>query len=99
GAARARDLARLLAAEGKMSPERLAELLALARDWTPPHFPLSGRDVVALGIAPGPRVGRLLAAVRSWWEEGDFAADRTQCLARLRELVGRGPPPSDRRAE
>jgi poly(A) polymerase len=87
GAGRASDLARLLAAEGRMGPERLAECLVLARDWTPPEFPLSGRDVVALGIPPGRRVGRLLAAVREWWEEGDFAADRARCLARLKALV------------
>jgi poly(A) polymerase len=98
GAARTGDLARLLAAEGRIGRERLAELLALARQWTPPEFPLSGRDVVALGVPPGPRVGRLLAAVRSWWEEGDFTADRTQCLVQLRALVGREPP-EDRRTE
>jgi poly(A) polymerase len=91
GAGRASDLARLLAAEGRISPERLAEFLALARDWTPPEFPLSGRDVVALGVAPGRRVGRLLAAVRGWWEERDFAADYAQCLARLQELVTEQP--------
>jgi poly(A) polymerase len=89
GAGRARDLAILLAAEGRVSPERLAEFVALARAWTPPEFPLSGRDIVALGIPPGPRVGRLLAAVRGWWEEDDFAADRARCLARLQELVNR----------
>jgi poly(A) polymerase len=70
-----------------MSPQRLAAFLALARDWKPPAFPLAGRDVVALGIAPGPRVGQLLAAVKSWWEEGDFAADHARCRARLRELA------------
>jgi len=43
--------------------------------------------VTALGIAPGPRVGRLLAAVKRWWEEGDFAAGRAACLARLKELA------------
>src|SRR5579883_2331632 len=87
GVARARDLALLLAAEGMMSPQRLAAFLALARDWKPPAFPLAGRDVVALGIAPGPRVGQLLAAVKSWWEEGDFAADHARCRARLQELA------------
>jgi poly(A) polymerase len=94
GAARARDLALLLAAEGKMSREHLAEWVELAREWTPPRFPLSGRDVVALGVAPGPRVGRLLADVRKWWKAGDFAADRAQCLARLKDLASAptGPP-------
>ncbi|MGH7055602.1 MAG: CCA tRNA nucleotidyltransferase, partial [Stellaceae bacterium] len=87
GAERARDLALLLAAEGRMSRERLAKFVALAHAWAPPDFPLSGRDVLALGIPPGPRVGHLLAVVRTWWEAGDFAADRTRCLARLKEIA------------
>ena len=87
GVERYRDLAMLLAAEGAVSPGRLAELLDLARGWTPPVFPLAGRDVTALGIPPGERVGRLLVAVRDWWEAGDFTADRAACLARLREVA------------
>ena len=87
GAERYRDIALLLAAEGAVSRQRLAELLALARDWTPPAFPISGRDVTALGIPPGPRVGELLDAVREWWEAGDFGADREACLAQLGRLL------------
>jgi poly(A) polymerase len=82
-----RDLALLLAAEGEMSRRRLAKLLDLARDWTQPVFPLAGRDVTALGIPPGERVGGLLAAVRNWWEEDDFGADRAACLAHLQQLA------------
>jgi poly(A) polymerase len=87
GAERYRDLALLLAAGGTMSRDRLDELLTLARDWMPPTFPLTGYDVTSLGIPPGERVGRLLDAVRDWWEEGDFTAGRAQCLARLKELA------------
>jgi poly(A) polymerase len=87
GAKRYRDIALLLAAEGAMSRGRLVELLALARDWTPPIFPLTGRDVTALGIAPGPEVGRLLGAVHDWWETGDFTADRAACLFYLQGLL------------
>jgi poly(A) polymerase len=87
GAERYRDLALLSAAEGAMSGDRLAELLALAEDWTPPVFPIAGRDVTALGIPPGPQVGRLLDAVREWWEAGDFTADRAACLAYLWGLL------------
>ena len=82
----------LVAADGGMPESRLAELLDLAGNWTPPAFPLAGRDVTALGIPPGERVGRLLAAVRDWWEEGDFSADRAACLAYLRELASDAPP-------
>jgi poly(A) polymerase len=94
GAERYRDIALLLAAQGAMSEDRLGELLALVRAWTPPAFPLTGRDVTALGIPPGARVGRLLDAMRAWWEAGDFTTDRAACLARLKELA----KPSDRHA-
>lgn len=94
GDERYRDLARLLAAEGNIPEDRLLALLELAGNWIAPTFPLAGRDVTALGIPPGPRIGELLAEVRRWWEAGDFAADRAACLARLREAMVFG---SDRR--
>jgi poly(A) polymerase len=87
GAERYRDVALLIAAEGGMDETRLRELVALAESWKPPTFPLAGRDVTALGIPPGPRVGELLAAVRRWWEDGDFTADREACLHRLRGIA------------
>jgi poly(A) polymerase len=90
GAERYRDSALLIAAEGGMIHDRLGELLAFAQDWTPPVFPLTGRDVTALGIPPGERVGRLLDAVHDWWEAGDFTADRAQCLTHLKELAAGG---------
>ena len=89
GRARFRDLALLVAAERALAHDRFAQLLALARDWTPPVLPLTGHDVTALGIAPGPRVGALLTAVESWWEAADFAPGRAECLAHLARLAGR----------
>ncbi|HLY44267.1 MAG TPA: CCA tRNA nucleotidyltransferase [Stellaceae bacterium] len=90
GEERYRDLVLLVAAEDEgVSGERVDELLLFGERWKPPRFPLAGRDVTALGIPAGPRVGARLAAVRAWWEEGDFAADRAACLQRLRELAKR----------
>jgi poly(A) polymerase/tRNA nucleotidyltransferase (CCA-adding enzyme) len=48
-----------------------------------PVFPLEGRDVLALGIAPGPRVGALLRDVRQWWHGGGCVADRDACIQEL----------------
>jgi poly(A) polymerase len=87
GAERYRDLLLLIAAAGIMDAARLDELSALAANWTPPEFPLAGRDVTALGIPPGPRIGQLLGEVRAWWEAGDFTADRKDCLARLKKIA------------
>jgi len=57
---------------------------ALPERWTPPAFPLKGRDARAFGVSAGPRVGELLEEVEAWWREGNFAADREACLAELR---------------
>jgi poly(A) polymerase len=60
-----------------------ARLAALER----PVFPLEGRDVVALGVAPGPRVGALLRQVRAWWMAGGCVADAVACRAELARLA------------
>jgi poly(A) polymerase/tRNA nucleotidyltransferase (CCA-adding enzyme) len=74
------EIARIAAAE---HPERdLSALFALPHG---PAFPLLGRDALALGLPPGPRLGRLLEAAREWWIE--HGGDREACLARLRELA------------
>jgi poly(A) polymerase len=63
------------------------ERLALPERWQPPRFPLGGTDVMALGVAAGPRVGELLRAVEAWWIAGDFAADEQGLREQLRKLV------------
>jgi poly(A) polymerase len=52
-------------------------------DMPQPAFPLEGRDVLALGVAPGPRIGNLLREVRQWWMDGGCVADWTACEAEL----------------
>ena len=86
GAAAAGDLVRLAVATGRGDPAAAAPWLRLAASWTAPDFPLTGADVLALGLPPGPEVGRLLAAVRTWWEGLDFQPDRDACLVRLAGL-------------
>lgn len=69
------------------APETLSRWLAAARDWQPPVFPLDGQDAIALGVEPGPELGRLLAAAEDWWVEQGFAPDAAACRAKLQELA------------
>ena len=55
-----------------------------------PVFPLAGRDLLALGVPPGPGVGQLLASLRDWWLAGGCVADRAACLHRLAGILSRG---------
>jgi poly(A) polymerase/tRNA nucleotidyltransferase (CCA-adding enzyme) len=75
-----------LAGDGSAEWQDLrARLAAMQR----PVFPLEGRDVLALGIEPGPRVGCLLAELRQWWLAGGCVADAAACRAELARRAGR----------
>jgi poly(A) polymerase/tRNA nucleotidyltransferase (CCA-adding enzyme) len=55
-----------------------------------PVFPLHGRDVTALGIPPGPRIGEILAAVRVWWLDTGCTADAAACRAKAVDMIAVG---------
>jgi poly(A) polymerase len=50
-------------------------------------LPVKGQDLLDLGVPPGPEVGRLLAEIERWWEEGDYRATREDCLSKARALL------------
>lgn len=50
--------------------------------WNPPVFPLSGRDIIALGIVAGPNVANLLSTSKEQWiTEGFPDRDRARAIA------------------
>ena len=60
-------------------------LIAVVQGWTVPPFPLTGADLVALGIPEGPKLGQLLAEREQAWIASDFKLDRAALLAALRK--------------
>ncbi|MEE8350857.1 MAG: CCA tRNA nucleotidyltransferase [Rhodospirillales bacterium] len=98
GTDRMRDLA-LLAWAGELSltprlpierTEGWKKLLEECNAWKGVTFPVQGRDAANLGVAEGPRIGELMAALEDWWEEGDYKADREACLKQLKLLIEGG---------
>ncbi len=84
--------ARELYAQTHLPPNRKkiwVELLERAVRWSTPTFPLTGQDVMALGIEPGPKIGNLLAAVETWWENHSYTPSRQECLNRLFDEANR----------
>ena len=55
----------------------------LGERFTPPVFPISGRDLVALGFPPGPAVGDELARMEMDWIKADFVGDREALLRQI----------------
>ncbi len=86
GSALARDEI-LLARAAAPGDDRLKALASQADGWTPPEFPLKGRDALSLGMASGPGVGDLLQAIEEDWIAGDFKADRAALLEELKRRI------------
>ena len=63
------------------------ELLRFPETWPVPVVRLQGADVLALGVAQGPEVGRHLAAVENWWTIRDFKPDHAACIAKLKRRL------------
>lgn len=52
-----------------------------------PHPPVTAKDLLALGMTPGPTLGRVLAALEEWWDAAEGAPDRDACLAKATEIA------------
>jgi len=84
------DRARVRAAgeEDALMSSRWMSLADLAMGWTPPDFPLSGKDLKAAGVEPGPKMGKVLEALKALWVRSNFTADREKLLMALK-LINR----------
>ena len=88
GSARYRDLAFLAWADSPAANDsRFQAMLTSMQEWKPKELPIKGRDVLALGIENGPKIGGFLRRIEEWWIDNDFAPDRAACLEKLRKLA------------
>jgi len=76
--------------EPRHLPERTEQWLTLidaADTWQQPAFPLKGGDAADLGLEQGPAIGKALKKIETWWRDGDFKADKNQCLEQLKQVI------------
>ncbi|UTW54457.1 CCA tRNA nucleotidyltransferase [Kordiimonas sp. SCSIO 12610] len=52
--------------------------------WNIPVFPVSGRDLIALGMMPGPAISVSLNALEALWVESDFLMLKDELLATVK---------------
>ncbi len=81
-----RDLVHLGWARSKASLDDPAwkRLLKLPERWPVPILPVTGRDLIAAGLKPGPELGATLKRLEDWWVASDFKSDKVELLQRLR---------------
>jgi poly(A) polymerase len=57
------------------------------KDWQRPHFPLTGGDLIALGLSAGPIVAEMLQAMETDWVRGGFVDDATALRAKAQAII------------
>lgn len=62
-------------------------LLALSTSWERPVLELSGSEILAAGVPPGPAVGWVRREVEEWWIDCDFTADKLSIMERLKAVA------------
>ena len=82
------DRARLRAAgaEDPITSSRWMSLVDLAMGWTPPVFPLTGKDLIKAGQPPGEAMGKKLEALKALWVRSGFTVEKDKLLMALKLL-------------
>ncbi len=58
------------------------------RSYARPRLPISGKDLIAMGLAPGPAVSRRLVEVEQRWIAAGFPTDRNRVMVMARDVLG-----------
>ena len=56
--------------------------------WQSKKFPISGNDVMSLGVSEGKRMGQILNSIKIWWIDGNFKATKASCLLHVKKILG-----------
>lgn len=75
------------AAAGSEKAQQWRALLAHGQMWAPPKLPLTGDEVMAAGVAAGPKVGLIMREVEAWWIDADFPDDKLSIIERLKAVA------------
>lgn len=85
GLAAWRDLVRIAWARSDDPPDdrRWRKLLRLPERWPIPRLPVTGADLIAAGMTPGPELGATLARLEDWWVASGFRPGKDDLLRRI----------------
>ena len=72
------DLERLNCAV--MSQELDPMRLHMLESWDPPEFPVTGHDLIRVGIKPGPVYGELMRIMKQAWADSDYMLTQLDLL-------------------
>ena len=76
----------LIRAAGARDPILAAQwrgIYDVAYNWDWPHFPITGKDLIAAGLSSGPQIGKTMKALKALWVRSGFQANKQALLSAL----------------
>lgn len=68
-------------------------LLQEFRDWVVPKFPVTGTNLLVLGVRPGKPMGRVLEELKVRWAESNFTLNNEELMQSVPEVVAEQSKP------
>ena len=68
-------------------PDDLWKIYDEIADTAKPKFPITGKDIMNLGISDNRQIGNLIKELEKRWIEAGFSLDKEQLLAQFREVI------------
>ena len=69
--------------------EEYKNLYKKINSWDIPIFPVSGKDLINLGIKEGEKIGLLLSDAENWWEENNYEASSDEIIEHIITLINK----------
>jgi poly(A) polymerase len=71
--------------KAKLGDAKWQSFLDLPTQSPAPKFPVTGKDLLAAGVASGPAMGAVLRQLEDWWVASDFVPSREDLLKRIED--------------
>ena len=62
------------------------ELLKTFSEWEPPRFPVTGYNLIQMGVGKGPLFAKILNGLRQKWKESGYTASLDELLSHVEEM-------------
>ena len=56
------------------------------KNWKKPYFPVTGDELIALGLKQGPELGHIIKKVEQWWVDHNFKPAKDECIEYAKTL-------------
>ncbi|MBK47766.1 MAG: poly(A) polymerase [Pelagibacteraceae bacterium] len=71
---------------GNYKIDKYSKIISSIKNIKTPRLPIFGKDLIKIGFQAGPKIGKILELVESWWILRKFKPTRKECLKKLKEF-------------